>query len=123
MAPFTQPAVAPHVDSLALNPFRPPGSGLEAGALCYGFPAFPSRDSSLSRVVHLSNTSVPRPETRRTHHPSPALRSLALLSTCLPGHSSPSLLLPFLGISTSAHTSGTLTLPAPRLISIYFFMQ
>lgn len=61
----------------------------------------------MSRVVHLSNTS-PHPETCLTRHPPPALPEsgsfVHLSSWPLVSRSPPS----FLGISTSAHTSGTL---------------
>lgn len=42
----------------------------------------------MSRAVHLSSTFAPHPETCLTRHAPPCSPSLALLSTCLPGHSS-----------------------------------
>lgn len=118
MAPFTQQAVAPRVDSLALSSFL----GLPSLAYVRArSPAFPSRDSYLSGLVHLSNTFAPHPETSLTHHPSPPALpesgSFVYLSYLpLVSRSPPS----FRGISTSAHTSGTLK---HRVISLYFFMQ
>lgn len=70
-------------------------------------------------VVHLSNTSAPHPETCLTQHPSPVLPesgSFVYLSYWpLVSRSPPS----FLGVSTSAHTSGTLKTPGNFFIFLY----
>lgn len=122
MAPFTQQAVAPHVDSLALSSF------LGLPSLAYELARSPTDSppflpgiltcaALFTFLVLLPLTLKPASPTTLPPPVLPESGSFVHLSSWpLVSRAPPSCL----GISTSAHTSGTLK---HRLISLCFFTQ
>lgn len=83
------------------------------GRFSYGFPDFPTRDSSLSHDADLSNTSAPDSQTWLAHPPLPGLLGAAPFPDYLTEHR-----------SVPSSLRGTLLLLSPQALKyLYIIIQ